>query len=311
MTRRQADALLLGATAIWGVSFVAVKAALSYATPLAFVTVRFALGALALTPGTTFSPSPSRGELGGALLLTGLLAVGFATQNVGLVSTTPSRSAFIVALASVLAPPIAFLALGQRTRWLAVGALGLAGAGTYLLTAPGAGGLNRGDAWTLVTALVFGVHIVAVRELAIRYDARRLVWLQTAGTAVVAGLATLALERPSVRCPVADARAALPVHRAGGAHLLLRAGVRGAHVAAAAGRAAGVVAVGRRRADLAGNGAGGLATWSTAARRQSPVKLPDARFQAVFRATGARARAPGILSLATACDLASDNCTGD
>jgi len=199
VTRRQADALLLGATAIWGVSFVAVKAALSYATPLAFVTVRFALGALALTPGTTFSPSPSRGELGGALLLTGLLAVGFATQNVGLVSTTPSRSAFIVALASVLAPPIAFLALGQRTRWLAVGALGLAGAGTYLLTAPGTGGLNRGDAWTLVTALVFGVHIVAVRELAIRYDARRLVWLQTAGTAVVAGLATLALERPSVR----------------------------------------------------------------------------------------------------------------
>ncbi len=199
MTRRQADALLLAATAIWGVSFVAVKAALAYATPLAFVAMRFALATLALAPGTRFSPRPTRGELGGALLLTSLLAVGFATQNIGLVYTTPSRSAFIVAISSVLAPPFAFLALGQRTRWLTVGALALAGVGVYLLTAPDAGGLNRGDLWTLVTAVMFGAQIVAVRELAVRYDARRLVWLQTAGTAVAVGLATLLLESSRIR----------------------------------------------------------------------------------------------------------------
>src|SRR5438874_2481954 len=81
VNRRRADVLLLGATAIWGVSFVAVKAALAYATPLAFVSLRFTLSALVLAPGTAVSPRPTRGELGGALLLTGLLAVGFATQN--------------------------------------------------------------------------------------------------------------------------------------------------------------------------------------------------------------------------------------
>ena len=70
MNRRRADALLLGATAIWGVSFVAVKAALAYATPLAFVSLRFTLSALVLAPGTAVSPRPTRGELGGALLLT-------------------------------------------------------------------------------------------------------------------------------------------------------------------------------------------------------------------------------------------------
>ena len=199
MNGRRADALLLAATAIWGVSFVAVKAALAYATPLAFVSVRFALSALVLAPGTATWPRPTRGEIGGALLLTGLVAVGFATQNVGLVHTTPARSAFIVALSSVLAPPIAFLALGQRTRWLTVGALGLAGGGMYLLTAPDAGGLNRGDLWTLVTAVAFGAQIVAVRELAVRYDGLRLVWLQTAGTALAAGLAALLLENSRVR----------------------------------------------------------------------------------------------------------------
>src|SRR5207248_2644165 len=118
---RRADALLLAATAIWGVSFVVVKAALAYATPLAFVSVRFALSTLVLAPGTAVSPRPTRGEIGGALLLTGLLAVAF------------------------------------------------------------------------------GAQIVAVRELAVRYDARRLVWLQTAGTALAVGLAALLLESSRVR----------------------------------------------------------------------------------------------------------------
>jgi len=104
-----------------------------------------------------------------------------------------------VAISSVLAPPIAFLGLRQRTRWPTVGALALAGAGVYLLTAPDAGGLNRGDLWTLVTAVVFGAQIVAVRELAVRYDARRLVWLQTAGTALAVGLAALLLETSRIR----------------------------------------------------------------------------------------------------------------
>jgi drug/metabolite transporter (DMT)-like permease len=195
---RQADALLLAATGVWGVSFVAVKATLAYTTPLALVALRFGLAALVLAPGTAFVPRPSPRELGGGLLLAALIAIGFATQHEGLVYTTPSRSAFLVAVSSVLAPPIAFVALGQRTRWLTVVALALAGFGTYLLTAPEAGGLNRGDVWTLGTALVFGAQIVAVRELGLRYDARRLVWVQSAVTALVVGAAALLVERSHV-----------------------------------------------------------------------------------------------------------------
>lgn len=199
MRPRQADALLLAATGVWGVSFVAVKATLAYTTPLALVALRFALAAVVLAPGTALAHRPSRGELSGGMLLAALIAVGFATQHEGLVYTTPSRSAFLVAVSSVLAPPIAFVALGQRTRWLAVAGLAVAGVGTYLLTAPQAGGLNRGDVWTLGTAVVFGAQIVAVRELGIRYDARRLVWLQAAGTALVVGAAALLVERPHIR----------------------------------------------------------------------------------------------------------------
>src|SRR5213078_3814423 len=127
-----------------------------------------------------------------------LVALGFISQTAGLVITTASRSAFIVAISSVLAPVIALALLGQRPGWLTVAALALATLGIYLLTAPDAGGLNRGDLLTLVCAVCFGGQIVAVAQLTRRYDPRRLVFFQIAATAVVAALATALVERPHI-----------------------------------------------------------------------------------------------------------------
>ncbi len=194
MTRRQADLLLVFTCAIWGLSFPTVKVALADASPLAFVAVRFMLGALILLPGTRLRPLPSRGEWFAGLLLGALLGVGFATQAVGLAYTTASRSAFIVALSSVLAPLVAFVAVRERLSWWTVAALGLATAGIYFLTDPGAGGLNRGDWWTLITALVFGAQIVAVHELGLRFDIRRLVFIEIVVVAVGVGVAAPLLE---------------------------------------------------------------------------------------------------------------------
>jgi len=186
--------LLIAATLTWGVSFVIVKKALSASTPLAFLGIRFGLATLALAPFVDFRASWSRGEIRGGLLLTVLLASGFACQAVGLQYTTPARSAFIVALSSVLAPLVALVALRHRTGWMVLVALAIAGVGIYFLTSPEAGGLNRGDLWTMITAVVFGGHIAAVTELSRWYNARRLVWLQIAGTTVGVAIATFILE---------------------------------------------------------------------------------------------------------------------
>ncbi len=194
MKPRRADALLIAATAVWGVSFVVVKDALALAPPLTFLAVRFAIATVALAPFADFATPPSRAELRGGLILTALLATGFAAQAVGLQYTTPARSAFIVALSSVLAPVVAFAVLRQRLRWLVAVAVAIAGGGIYLLTAPDGGGLNRGDLWTLITATVFGGHIVAVAELSKRHDALRLVWFQLAGTAVAVSLLAAVIE---------------------------------------------------------------------------------------------------------------------
>lgn len=199
MTRRQADLTLLLATAMWGTSFVAAKTALAYATPFLFLAVRSGIAALILAPGTPFRPLPRGRELKGGLLLATLVALGFITVTLGLVVTTPSRAAFIVAISAVLAPLIAFVLLRHQPGWLAWAALGLAGLGMYLVTAPDVGGPNRGDLLTLAGAVCFGGQIVAVAEFVRGSSPRRLVWLQIAGTAMLAGIAALLLEEAQMR----------------------------------------------------------------------------------------------------------------
>ena len=195
MTRRRADLLLITAAAVWGVSFVVVKDALTSASPLLFLALRFTIATLVLAPFVDLRGGFSRAELRAGVVLTALLASGFATQAYGLQYTTPARSAFIVAMSSVLAPFIALVLLKHRTGWMVLLALVIAGSGIYFLTAPDTGGLNRGDLWTLITAVVFGGHIVAVSEFSKRFDAQRLVWLQLPGTALGTLIAALLLEQ--------------------------------------------------------------------------------------------------------------------
>jgi drug/metabolite transporter (DMT)-like permease len=196
--RRKADAALILACFLWGISFVIVKRALDDATPLAFAALRFGIGTALLAPFAHLGRRFSTRELGAGLLLAGLLGFGFLFQTTGLVWTTPSRSAFIVAISSVLAPAMAAVALRERPGWPLVTAVLLAALGTYWLTAPDAGGLNRGDVLTLATAVCFGVQIVATTALSRRFDPLRLVWLQIAGTALLGAGGAVLFERVSI-----------------------------------------------------------------------------------------------------------------
>jgi drug/metabolite transporter (DMT)-like permease len=198
VSRIRADVQLVFACFLWGVSFVVVKEGLASATPLAFAAVRFGLAALLLAPLARLRTPFTRTELlgGGALAL--LLGLGYLTQTIGLVWTTPSRSAFLVAISSVLAPGIAALALRERPSMRLLAALALAGAGVFWLTAPESGGLNRGDVLTLVTAVLYGGHIVTIGAFSRRGDPFHLVWLQILGTAVLAVLGTVFFEHSHI-----------------------------------------------------------------------------------------------------------------
>jgi drug/metabolite transporter (DMT)-like permease len=185
---QRADAVLVGITAFWGVTFVVVKDAVALADPFTFLALRFALGAALLT-GVAW-----RGMRGGALLRAGsglgvLLFVGFAAQTSGLQYTTPSRSAFLTGL-SVLLVPFLSIAFHRRRPPPAslVGVL-LAVAGLWALA--GAHGvaaspsLWKGDALTLLCALAFALHITLIEQLARTHPPAPLVAVQLWTVAVL------------------------------------------------------------------------------------------------------------------------------
>lgn len=193
MTHRQATLALVVTTVLWGVTFPAIKAVFLDMSPLLSVTARFGIAGLILA--TTLRRA-SRREIEAGLVIGALFAIGVAFQNVGLEITTPSRSAFIVALSAVLTPAVGAAVLGHRVDAGVVARLLVALAGVYLLTAPGGGlsGINRGDWLTMVAAVVYAGHIVAVGHYAAGTSSARVLSIQFLATAALGLAGVLALE---------------------------------------------------------------------------------------------------------------------
>jgi drug/metabolite transporter (DMT)-like permease len=194
MTPRAAVWWLIAVCFVWGVSFVAVKAALVFATPLVLLALRFSI-ATAPIAGTL--RGAERGHWVGGVVLGLLFWSGFVFQTVGLRYTTPSRSAFITILSTPLVPLVHYAVYRAAPRRLTLLAIVLAVVGTYLLTSPGGGiGLNRGDILTLGCALTFAGQIVAAGHFARRMPLARLLALELGVSAVLSLACAPLLETP-------------------------------------------------------------------------------------------------------------------
>ena len=196
MTRAQARTALIIVTLIWGVSIAAVKGLLGYATPLTSVAIRFGLAGLVLVPALR---GLTRAEFRGGLIIGVVFGIGVAFQNLGLAQTTASRSAYIVALSTLLTPVLSALILGHKPSSRLVVRLLIAMGGVFLLTAPGGSlaDLNRGDLLTLVASVFYAGQIVAVGYFATGASTRRLIGIQLLMTAGMSLLLSPALETPS------------------------------------------------------------------------------------------------------------------
>ena len=194
----KADIALLGAAAVWGGTFVVVKRALEDASPFVFLAARFLVGSAVLAWIFRRRILPVRfDQIRDGSLLGLFIGGGFALQTLGLLHTTPSRSAFITGLYVVFVPLLA-AALGMRgiTAGSLLGA-GLALAGLWLMTAGSAGGgSGRGEALTVACAILFAAHIVWVDILTRRHDAGAMAFWQVAVTAVACLPLALLAERP-------------------------------------------------------------------------------------------------------------------
>ena len=203
-----AHILLLAVVMLWGITFVLVKDALQDASPLLFNLLRMTLASIALALVNRRHLRPITKQTAAAGAVVGLfLAAGYQFQTSGLARTTAAKSAFITGLVVVFVPLLtAVPALRPSSAHApgipaAIGAL-FAFAGLVLLTTPAGttwsnlfSSIGLGDLLTLLCALAFAGHLLALAHASPRIPIPQLATLQIFFAALIMAI-TLPLGGP-------------------------------------------------------------------------------------------------------------------
>jgi drug/metabolite transporter (DMT)-like permease len=157
-----ATVALLADTASRGSTFFLIKDLLHHVTVLDFLADRFAIASVSLVvlfPKALMRLSPAARRRAMALgLVYGLAQI---LQTAGLAHTPASVSGFVTGLYVVCTPLLAAVLLRQKIGRLTWGAVGLAVVGLGVLTLGGFS-IGYGEAVTLLAAILYAVHIVAL-----------------------------------------------------------------------------------------------------------------------------------------------------
>lgn len=189
--------LIVAATAVWGVSFVFMKDVVEVLPPAWLLGIRFTCAGIILAAilRKRVAHSFNLRFLGMGALLGVFDFSAFLAQTIGLQHTTPGINAFLTATYCVIVPFIWWLVARRRPSPFNIVAALLAVGGIWLVSVSASGeGLTMGfgEAMTLVGAVAFAVHIVAVSKFSQRADALALTAMQFLSEGVL-GLATGAL----------------------------------------------------------------------------------------------------------------------
>lgn len=183
-----ADLSLVLITFIWGVTFTVVKSALEDIEPFAFLFLRFGLASIVLLP-IIWRKSDLRALPWKPGMLAGLfLFVGYMAQTVGLQYTTASKSGFITGLAVVMVPIFVAVFEKKKLSMFAIISVLLAASGLYLLTNPHGQSFNIGDAWTLLCAVGFALHVVTLDYYTRKIDYLGFFFLQILMVTILSGI---------------------------------------------------------------------------------------------------------------------------
>ena len=181
--------LLVVATVIWGLSFVVMKDAVDVLQPAYLIGFRFlATGAILAALFFRRLRAALSGERALDYLVKGTILgvvcyLAFWVQTIGLDHTTPGKNAFLTATYCVIVP-FAWWAIARKrptafnlvAAVMAVGCIGLVSLSGSLSELS----MGFGDTMTLVSALLFAVHIVYVSKFSEKSDVLVLTLLQFA-----------------------------------------------------------------------------------------------------------------------------------
>jgi drug/metabolite transporter (DMT)-like permease len=179
--RRLAALALLLTAAAWGATFTLVKNVIARMAPESFIFWRFLAAALILLAAAFVRRGLNRALLGPGLLLGALVFGAYWSQTRGLMTISPSRSAFLTGLYVVAVP---FLqGKVQRNAWIAAV---LALLGTFALVGRPQGPAAIGDALTILCAVFCACHVVYAARVTRHDTATGLAAIQVAVVAVAA-----------------------------------------------------------------------------------------------------------------------------
>ena len=197
----RAQWLLLGVVGIWGATFVLVKDALQDVSPLLFNLLRMTLATIVLAViNRHHLRELSRKSLLSGLIVGAFLATGYQFQTAGLARTTAAKSAFITGLVVVFVPLLSAVPLLRPKAVPPPGVpafmgAGMAFVGLLLLTTPAGTAFSRiflsiglGDLLTLLCALAFAGHLIALAHVALHLPAGLLATLQIGAAALLMGI---------------------------------------------------------------------------------------------------------------------------
>jgi drug/metabolite transporter (DMT)-like permease len=171
----------------WGATFTLVKKVLTRIPPEPFIVLRFTTAGVVLLIIAIVSRKLPRSALRPGLILGALVFSGYWLQTRGLMTISPSRSAFLTGLYVVIVPFCDRLLFARRIAARAWLGCVLAAAGTTLLI----GGIDAragfGDILTITCALAFALHMV----LSAKYSTATPVLGLAAVQVIVVGIAAI------------------------------------------------------------------------------------------------------------------------
>jgi drug/metabolite transporter (DMT)-like permease len=176
--RLKADLTLLVVSVIWGSAFVAQRVAGQMGSVYLFNGARYLLAALVVLPlalrAKRIENTPSKisvDQYKWMLIAGALLFVGSALQQAGMIHTTAGNAGFITSLYVVLVPFALFFVWGEKPHWISIAAVGLAGAGAFLLSTGGRFEVKPGDVLELAGALFWTFHVIVLGKFASKFEA--------------------------------------------------------------------------------------------------------------------------------------------
>ena len=204
--------MLFAAAFIWGTSFFIMKNALDVMPVFFLLAIRFTAGAVLLSAVAWKKWKEFTVDyLWRGAVVGGFLFLAYSVQTFGLALTTPSKNAFLTAVYCVIVPFLTWAVVKRRPDRYHVASALLCVTGVGLVSLTEELTMNAGDLLTLLCALFYASHIVAVEKVSPGKDITLLTIFQFAFAAVYAWICgactetfpAAALADPAVLMPMA------------------------------------------------------------------------------------------------------------